>query len=44
MPSNPAKPFLVSRTDDPQLQLLNSRSQSSKSFATISATTRSVAR
>jgi len=23
MPSNPAKPFLVSRTDDPQLQLLN---------------------
>jgi hypothetical protein len=23
MPSNPAKPFLVSRTDDPQLQRLN---------------------
>ena len=23
MPSNPAKPFLVSRNDDPQLQLLN---------------------
>ena len=23
MPSNPAKPFLVARTDDPQLQLLN---------------------
>jgi len=23
MPSNPAKPFLVPRTDDPQLQLLN---------------------
>ena len=23
MPSNPAKPFLVSRADDPQLQLLN---------------------
>ena len=25
MPSNPAKPFLVSRTDDPQLQLLNEK-------------------
>jgi len=23
MPSNPAKPFLVARADDPQLQLLN---------------------
>ena len=25
MPSNPAKPFLVSRNDDPQLQLLNEK-------------------